>query len=323
MLSDIRSELASDFGFSQATASEKAYLNKLINDAIAEMYRDNELYLSEREQIFDIGQSNQVITMPSDVDKVLAVRRYESRMQVKQQDMRPRYRSTGWAEPYMGYPYLNWRFKNRSCLKKEFLNILPFTYTINDSVSGGFSIVLTGKTYNAARVSETITFNSTDTVKTGTLPFIEYHTMIKSKLISQDIVVTDGDANEVAVLPNNQLRISYPYYQVLDRYESSGTNMLVEVLYKLAQVKLIDDTDSFLDDVYDKVAYWKAAASYYAKKAGDDSLNRAAAYDAKAKEVLSAINESYMRNSTSEITYAPSAGIRVTSVVRNGGFANY
>lgn len=321
MLSDIRSELASDFGFSLSTASEKAYLNKLINDAVDEIYRDNELYLSEREQIFDVGSEYQIITLPSDVDKVLAARRYETRLAVKQEDMRPRYRSLGWAAPYLGYPYLQWRFKNRSCLKKEFLNTAPFTYTVNQPVTGGFTITLTGKTNTAERTTEIITFSATDTIITGNTPFIEYHSMIKSKTTSMDVVVLDADNNEVAVLPNNKTSISYPYYQILDRYESFSTdNTLVEILYKVQQPKLVLDTDSFLDNIYDKTVYWKAASYYYGKKSGDDSLKRAMAYGAKAEQDLASVNESYMRNATSEITYAPAVGTSVISSIRAGMF---
>jgi len=324
MLFSIRSELASDFGFSLSTVAEKSYLNKLINDAASEIYRDNELYMSDREQIFDVGSENQIITLPSDVDKVLAARRYETRTQIKQQDMRPRYRSLGWAAPYLGYPYLQWRFKNRSCLKKEFLNVSPFTYTINQVVAGGFSIVITGKTETASRITETISFTGADITKVGSVPFVEYFSMQKNKTMSQDVIVTDSDGHEVAVLPNNELQVSYPYYQILDRYETFGpSNTLVEILYKLTLPVLVLDTDSFLDNIYDKVVYWKAASSYYAKKSGEDSLTRASAYDIKANSVLAAINESYMRNATSEITYAPTAGISVMSAVRAGAYTNF
>lgn len=321
MLSDIRSELASDFGFSITQPEEKAYVDKLINDALDDLYRNNELYLSEREQIFNIGTDLQVITLPSEVDKVLAVRRYETRLRIAQDDMRPRYRSMSWVEPYLNYPYLRWRFKNRSCLKKEILNIAPFTYTISDAVAGGFSLTITGKTTTANKITETITFSATDITKTGTISFTEYHSIIKSKVITQDIVITDADGNEVSVIPNNVLRNSYPYYQILDRYESSSAEFpLVEVLYKLKQEKLVNDTDSFLDDIYDKAVYWLAASFYFAKKPGDDSNAKALGYASKCKEVLAKINESYMRNSTSEIIWPQSAGSKVVSAIRFGGF---
>lgn len=324
MLSDIRSELVSDFGFAGSSETDKAYLNKLINDAIDEIYRDNELYLSEREQIFNVGADKQVITLPSEVDKVLAVRRYESRNKVAQEDMRPRYRSMGWAEPYLGYPYLKWRFKNRSCLKREFLNTAPFTYTINQPVTGGFTLTITGKTATASRIVETITFSDTDISKTGTVPFVEYHSIQKNTTTTQDVIVTDADGNEMAVLPNNATKVSYPYYQILDRYESiSSGSTLVEVLYKLEQPKLVNDTDSFLDDIYDKAVYWKAAAFYFAKKPGDDSLQRAKAYGQKAEENLAATNESYMRNSTSEVIYAQAAGSKVLNAIKQGVFSPY
>lgn len=321
MLSDIRAEFASDFGISVTNATEKAYVDKLINDALNDLYTNNELYLSEREQIFNVGSDLQVITLPSEVDKVLAVRRYETRLRIGQDDMRPRYRSMSWTEPYLNYPYLRWRFKNRSCLKKEFLNIAPFTYTISDTVAGGFSLTITGKTNTANRITETITFGAADTTKTGTVSFTEYHSIVKSRVISQDIVITDADSNEVSVIPNNVLKNSYPYYQILDRFESSSSEFpLVEVLYKLKQDKLVNDTDSFLDDVYDKAVYWLAASFYYAKKPGEDSNNKALGYASKCKEVLAKINESYMRNSTSEIIWPQSTGSKVVSAIRFGGF---
>lgn len=319
MLSDIRSELVSDFGFSIATAEERAYVDKLVNDAAKELYNENELYLSEREQIFDVGSENQVIVMPSEVDKVLACRRYETRIRCGQEDMRPRYRSMGWSEPYLGYPYLKWRYKNRFPLKRQFTNTAPFTYTINEAVSGGFTLTITGKTNTAARITEVISFSGTDVTKTGTKAFVEYFDILKSRTISQDIVVTDADNNEMSVLPNNELRVTYPYYQILDRYESFSTDVtLVEVLYKLKFSKMIADTDSFLDDVYDKAIYWKAAAFYFAKKAGEDSLERAKAYGAKCVDALARINETYMRDSTGEIIYKPNTGSVIMNAVRNG-----
>ena len=319
MLSDIRSELVTDHGINISTTGERVYVDNLINQALNEIYTNNELYLSEREQLFDIGSEYQIITLPHDVDKVLAVRRYTSRQRVKQEDMRPRYRSMSWAEPYIGHPYLAWRFKNRSCLKKEFLNVAPFTYTINQAIAAGFRITVTGRTNTASQVTEVITFGATDTAKTGTVAFTEYFSMQKSAVISQDVVVTDADGNEVSVIPNNVLRCSYPYYQVLDRNETYSTdNTLVEVLYKLKQSKLVNDTDIAMDEVYDKAIYYKASAMYYAKKPGEDSLNRALAYNEACEKLLKSINESYMRNSTSEIIYAPSVGSQVISAIRGG-----
>lgn len=322
MLSDIRSELTSDFGFSQTTALEKSYLTKLINDALAEVYRDNELYMSDREQLFDVGVDNQIITLPSNVDKILAVRRYDSRTKVTLQDMRPRYRSMAWAAPYTEYPYLQWRFKNRACLKREFLDVSPFTYTVNQPVAGGFTLKITGRTETAARVSESIVFSGTESAKVGSVPFVEYFAMLKNRTVAEDIIVTDGEGNEVAVIPNNELRISYPYYQILDRNETiSASTFLVEVLYKLQQAPLVEDSDSFLDDIYDKVIYWQTAAAYYAKKSGDDSITRSVGYAAKAAQVLAAINQSYMRNSTAEVIYEPVVGARVMTAVRYGAYS--
>ena len=283
------------------------------------MYRDNELYLSEREQIFDVGATNQIIVLPSEVDKVLACRRYATRLKVKQEDMRPRYRSMGWAEPYLGYPYLTWRFKNRYPLKKEFLNLAPFTYTIGEAATVSFTLTITGKTNAAAQTTDVVTFATGDTTKVGVKLFTEYFSIQKSIVIDADVVVTDADANEVAVIPNNILKCDYPYYQILDRYESSSAETtLVEVLYKLSYTKLVLNTDSLLSDIYDKAIYWKTAASYYAKKPGEDSLTRAAAYGAKSDDILKRINQSYMRSSTSEIIYTPQLGTRVLSVIRAG-----
>lgn len=321
MLSDIRTELMSDFGVSQTNTNEVAYFNRLINAAINELYTNNELYLSEREQIMDVGQANQVITLPSEVNKVLAVRRYETRIRVKQEDMRMRYRSMGWAEPYLGYPYLAWRFKNRSCLKKEFLNTAPFTYTINQPVTGGFTITITGATNTASKVIEVITFSSTDTTKTGTVPFVSYDSIQKNVTTTQDISVTDADGNEVANIPNHKLKCSYPYYQILDRYESFSTETtLVEVLYKLSVDKLVNDTDRFLEDVYDRAVYYKAAAMYLIKKPGEDSVERAAINNKACEDTLKGINESYMHNASSEIVFAPAVGSKIISSIRAGVF---
>lgn len=318
MLSDIRNELITDHGIIVSTAGERAYVDNLINQALNELYTNNELYLSEREQIFDVFSEAQIITLPSEVDKVLAVRRYENRMRVKQEDMRPRYRSMAWSEPYLGYPYLAWRFKNRSCLKKEILNTAPLTYTINQPIASGFRLTITGRTNTASHVTEVITFGAADTTKVGTVAFVEYGVMQKSATISQDVVVTDADSNEVAVIPNNQLRCSYPYYQILDRYETfSSDNTLVEVLYKLKQPKLVNDTDIVLDEVYDKAIYYKASAMYYAKKPGEDSLTRAVAYNTACETLLAKINTSYMRNSSSEIIYTQPVGSKIIESLRN------
>jgi hypothetical protein len=264
-LKEILSQFGSEFGIHINIANERAYLVNLINTVARDAYVENDLKNCEREQVFEAGQYDQQIALPQYVDKVIALRYYDTRLPVTQKDMRPRYMMHSWRLPYLGYPYYRWRMKGESPLKRNISNAGLLKFTIAKANSSLFSIVVTGSTINSTRIQEVITFAVGTTEATTINHWQDIETIRKTANTDYNVIVLDVNDNELATIPNSELFSIYKILQVLDRNEYPVMSNLIEVLYKTRFVPFANDYDQFpCGDFYDEVIFWKAAAKYWA-----------------------------------------------------------
>lgn len=278
MLKNILDDVAAELGTLLSSTSERAWLLARVNEAADELYRNNDLYRSDREQLFNVGQTDQQIALPIYVGKLIACRDYDWRITGDIQDMRPRYKSDSWKEPFLEYPYFKWRDKGFSAIQLDITDVAPLTLSTSVPATSNFSIFVTGSTESATRITETVNFVVGDTSKNTVNFFESIESIRKSVVNSEDITVTDMNGRVLATIANSELASGYTLVQVLDRYEQRSEAALVECLYKLKFTPFKNDYDSFpCGDMFDKAIFWKTLSNIWATLDGKELKAQAAA----------------------------------------------
>lgn len=291
MLYDIITELAQELGRELSNSADRLWLVQQINHAARELYGTNDIRGCEWEKVFNVGTTDQQIALPWYVQEIIAVRDYDTRVNVQQVDMRPRYARSGWKKPYLQEPYLQWRQKGDSALQRNLNDEAAITLSLPSgcAATAAMTLYVTGSNEQSSRVVEAVQFAVGDTTKTTTNFFSDIKSIRRGALTSTyDLLVTDIEGNEIAMLPNNQQQTRYSLVQILDRDEVNNEARLVEVLYKKRFEPMVVDTDTFSSgDTYDKVIYWKTLELILAKQDGKE--DKAAMCGNKAAALLANI----------------------------------
>lgn len=294
-LIDILADFCADSGMRADVPAQRERAVSLINDAALEMYSHNDLQDCLWEQVFEFSIDEQQVTLPWYIETPRALRDYDALNAIDMTDTRPRYATLGWAENF----YDTFRVKRRGApLARNIGDVTKLTFALPDGevAADAFTVTVVGKTASAARAQETLVWSVGDSADKITTNLYEDVELIRKNVITtQDLTVTDGDGNTLALLPNNQLQTYYTLLQVLDKYQTLGNTRLVEVLYKKKFVPFQNDYDEFAcGSQYDKAIYYKAFSLWKAKFDDAGSLATAAAYEAKCGEMLAklAINKS-------------------------------
>ena len=141
MLKYIRSQVAADVGLDPDNARDKAFLDDKINQVWKKLYESRDLNHCEREQLFSLDTSILQVSLPWYVVQVRGARDFNTKRKIEVQDMKPRYKSDGWA-----VGPLPWWFRDKgvSPLSRELINESPLTLTIPDVEDEDFSIYISG-----------------------------------------------------------------------------------------------------------------------------------------------------------------------------------
>ena len=124
-LKSIREEIVERYGLT----GQDSFVDRQINRAASELYDEYWLYLAEREQIVQVDTEQQVIALPSDVERLIAARNYLSQAKLAVHTLRPRYRKNNWTAPFTGSSYAKFRFVGAEPLMRSYENFAPFTAT--------------------------------------------------------------------------------------------------------------------------------------------------------------------------------------------------
>lgn len=264
-LIDILSNLAAELGTRISEPTEKAWLIAQINAASKDFYAAYDFHGCEREQIVNIDPNQQQISLPYYVQKVIAVRDYNTRYPFTQEDMRPRYLRNTWLRPFMGFPYYRWRIKSQnSATQCDITNAGIITVSIPSANSTLFSVIITGGTANATREQEVLTFPIGTTSVTSSKMFQTIDSIRKTSPTELDVTISDMDSNVLAVIPNTELFTQYMLVQLLDRLEYRSEVLSAEVLFKQRFNALVNDYDGFpCGDSYDQAFFFKSLARIY------------------------------------------------------------
>lgn len=263
-LRNILADIAADVGLVAGNATDKAWLIARVNDAAEELYQSRDLAGSMFEQLFQFDSDNQQVSLPQYVGVIRAVRDYTTRDRRPYHDMRPRYQSNGWTEPFLA-----WREKGKSPLSKNITNASVVVLTIPYAETAAFDVVITGSTEQSAKISEAITFEVGALEKVTQNAWITIDSFSNPAPHTYDVTMFDVDGRQLSRLGNSEQRALYTLIQLQDYYSASETAanvQNVEVLYKWAFQPFINDGDEFVCPGYDKAIVWKTLEHLLSKK---------------------------------------------------------
>lgn len=283
-LRNILADFAADSGYQTTTENQRERAISLINDAAFEIYRSWDLPNCLQEQVFQLGVTDQMISLPHYVCELRAIKGYDSELKMELCDMRPYYSTQGWVRS-IGY---RWRVKNTSYpLSKNLLNVEPITITFSNPVPETVSVVLEIKTPKSGKIIETLIFAVGEQSKTTSSHVEQVFSIQKSNVTTYDLSGHNQDGEVITSIPNTELRANFTQVTVLDKFESLGQDRLVTTLFKLRYRPMNDDYDSFVcGDDYDKCIYYKTMEIFYGKQGSADALQQALAFNAKCEQLM-------------------------------------
>ena len=303
-LLDIQTDIAIEIGRA-ATDGDKAARTYRINKAAEEIHDACDFEEGMDEAIFNFNPSTdgaQVITLPPYVFKVRGGRYADSRTPITIDDIHNRY-NFQWNYENETW-YLKPRYKGQSPLARDIANQSTITLTIPVADTNAFTVVITGETDRANRISETVSF------PVGTLSvesvgnYLRIESIVKSRITDSDVTILDAESNELGKILNSEYQSQYTLYQIMD--EEQGTTLPtnfsgMEILYKKKFQPFKNDQDCFLGTSrYDKAIFWK----FMEHRVKD--VKEAMAFQQKCTQVLSQMFENDTAGKRRKINFKPS-----------------
>lgn len=276
-------------------AGQRSMLLDVINEAAKELYEKTDLPGCLRE-IFLRASTNKELALPSFVGELRAVRSTVWNDPWTIKDMRPRYCSRDWPNKWKG-----WRVKGYSPIHTEHTNAAPVSIAI-PTADNTVTVTIVGETINSSRVVETLTMDAIS--KTGTVNFTSIKSIIKNKINSENITITDGDGTELATIFSDQLEARYIIVDV-SQYPNwvDCPDNIMEVLYKERIPRMENDYDTFPCDGFDDVIVIKTMQLLTEGQEGKEE--RAILIGAKADELMRRKTEDKEGTYDRKITFAP------------------
>lgn len=320
MLYDIIVELSQELGRDLNDLKQRDWLLRQINSAAREIYDAEDIRGCEREQVFNIGLTDQQIALPSHVGNIIAARKYEGRSDIQLVDMRPRYSRSGWKKPFLQRPYFQWRVKGDSALSTSLSDEAAITVSLPEGVVAeeAFSVYITGSSEQSAKQTEAVDFHVGDSTKNTIKFFSNISNIQKSKPTTYDLVIKDVGGIKISSIPSNQIIAKFTLVQILDRQEeTSVSDQLVEVLFKARFEPFVTDYDVFTaGEIYEKAIYWKSLEHIFAKMDGKEE--KAAMCGLKAHGLVSNIIANFASQLELAIDFGRNSTIEAFSSLEYG-----
>lgn len=228
-------------GLSPSDSGQRDVLLRYLNEGAQELYDQSDIEGSLMEAVFPVD-GNQQIVLPSYVGSLRAMREYSAQIAWNSRNMIPRYAQANWSQQWR-----NWRAKGTSATHSPITNEAAVVLSVHTVESPAVVVSISGPTEHASMVSEQVTLDATN--KQATINFTDIKALVKDRVNNYDITVSDLDGNELAVIPNNQLKTQYRLYDVsMYPWSTPATDQssnLMEVLYKNILQWLSNDDDEF------------------------------------------------------------------------------
>lgn len=298
-LKGIRAAIDSEAGFnSTLNADDKTYLNERINKIAADLYAKEDLTGSLYELITFWDQDSKLVSMPSYVGEVRGARYYDSPLEITLREIRPRY-----AIGSFGIELKDFREVGVSSLAVQMDNYSTLTFSLPEGevASEDLSISVIGQTPTASRIEEIVTIAEGENSVETSSNWLGAPTSIRKSAANQfDILVTDAEGEELALIPNNALTSEYLIWQVRDdNMNGQVSSNSIEILFKMKFEPLVNDGDEFLRSKYDDVILWKFLEEFWAKQEGKEEQVKNAQLQWASK--MGAVNISKDKGKKAEI----------------------
>lgn len=271
-------------GLNPQDAGQRGVLLRFINEACTELYSQNDMVGSMREEIFRVN-GDQTIALPPYVGQVRAMREMFTARAIHLNQVRPHYNEFNWKDAWR-----NWRLKGIVALHTSVRNQSLCTVTVGAIENPPLIVTISGPTPTASRINEVLTMDAVN--KTTVNTFLDITSFKKDRPNNYNVILTDIDSLELAVIANDNLQSQY---QIIDVSTFPWTNIVtdtlsnyVEVLFKQSLPKLSNDGDEFIAQGYDDIIVNKSL-QLWSEEQG--KIEEAIAYDGKATRSLARIQE--------------------------------
>lgn len=279
---------------------QRAVLLSKVNIVAEELWRENELIGSIREDTFAVNAAQGQIALPSYVENIRSVRHW-SGTKINTQDMRPRYDAvTNFASMF------NWRFRGFKPLALPIINASKLTFTLSKEEEKDVEITVIGRTPQSLQRTEICVIKAGDLAVTTEGNFgDDLLSITKKEPCSYDITITDILGNVLGVIPNTDITSRYGIYQLAETYfprTNFNWPQLVEVLYKLRFKPLVNNNDEFLDGRYDIAIFYRFMENYCITQ---KDFPGAKVFRGKADEIVAAIHKDAEAGINMMLSFAP------------------
>lgn len=321
MLIDILKDIAVDLGLKITNQDSKDLAVLYVNNAAFELYNSCDLIGSLREQVFNLDTNQQQLSFPYYIGEIRGIRNWETNRHLVQNDMRPRFFHGAWLQPTW-----SWRAKDLSPIERDIVNTTQLTITLLSPSAENFTVTVVGSTGSADQISEVVTFNVGDLVKTTTNQFTQFpgiQSIVKNVYTTQNLTITDANAVELAMIPNHYKQSIYTIVQVTDQDFNllAGLTNAYEILYKLRFRSFVNDNDPFMCSGYDDAIKWMALSHYYAKKVDSDGALQTSKADAMRQMCYNIVNQreaDYTAGVEKNVQMAPNQMLNVSDQIKFG-----
>ena len=267
MLLDIITRLASDTALD--VVQQRKVLTALTNHASKAIHHELECNKIFREVSLEVP-ADKLITLPYYIGEIRGLRIHTTEMPFDLKSMAvPRYSSQT-----LQYKIKNWRDLGDSPLHTNLTVVGPLTFTATAIESTPITIIVTGQSDNADKIEEKIVMNTASKSSVNNFG-LRIDTIACFTPRQYDIIVTDDNGNEVAVLYNSQHKTRYKLIDVSQIFWPMSDTIdgmsVIDVLYKVPFVPLVNDSDSFsAGDDYDDAVYHYAFYLYLLPMSGKE-----------------------------------------------------
>lgn len=222
-----------------------------INEAAEDIYETLDIDSCLRE-VYINATSCATLSLPPFVGKLRAVRGCRFNQKFKLRDLTGRYTQSDWPEKWNLV-----RIVGERAIGNDITNAAPVivNYPVVDT---DLVITIVGETADSNRSIDNIIVDSV--AKSGIKNYTAINKITKNKVTDYNVIVTDTDGNDLALLYADQIESKYTIVDI-SKYPNWPTNCdgsyLMEVLYKMRLPILYHNEDSFPISGYDDIIVLK------------------------------------------------------------------
>jgi hypothetical protein len=276
-------ESSAGIGSAEENSAQRLWLLDIINEAADEIYQEKDLPLALKETYVRITNGNRV-ALPPYIGEVRAMRstRWDNKWRLS--DIRARYHNKDWPEMWDKF-----RMVSIDPIATEITNTAPGTIEVAEA-DATLIVSVRGETDDSNNMADTVTMDETE--KEWTSSFNNIKSITKNLITRQNVVVSDADGTEIAILYADQYESRYMVADVSDYpgiQDCDDGTFAMEVLYKPRLPYLYFDDDTFPIPDFDDIVVLRTKQLLAEEKPGEEM--RAALMFKKSERKITKLTE--------------------------------